>query len=242
VEAWTGFIVGLFGSLHCVGMCGPIVAALPQGKGGRLPFLVGRLLYNFGRVLSYALIGLFFGLLGKSVFVAGYQQALSITVGVLIIFAVLLPARYSQGVVAALGLQRVYGFLSRSWGMLFRDGSQRSLLTIGFLNGFLPCGFVYLAIAGALATGSALNGAAYMASFGVGTIPILLAFSYIGNVVGTKFRAVFARAIPALAVTLALLFILRGMSLGIPILSPKITYDVASGTTKHSCCEQEAAP
>ena len=242
MEVWTGFIVGLLGSLHCVGMCGPIVAALPQGGSGKLRFLSGRMLYNIGRVITYSVIGLFFGLLGKSVFVAGYQQALSIAIGVLIIMAVLLPARFSQAAVAALGLKRAYGVLSRSWGRLFRSGSLGSLLAIGILNGFLPCGFVYLAVAGALAAGSALNGAAFMALFGLGTIPILVLFAIIGNVVGVKFRRIFSRAIPALTVALALLFILRGMSLGIPLLSPKMTFDVASGATKSSCCENHAAP
>ncbi len=108
MEVWTGFVVGLLGSLHCVGMCGPIVAALPQGEGGKLSFLYGRLLYNCGRVITYALIGLVFGLIGKTIFMAGYQQGLSIAIGVVIILAVITPSRYSQGLIAALGLGKVY--------------------------------------------------------------------------------------------------------------------------------------
>jgi sulfite exporter TauE/SafE len=241
MEVWTGFIVGLLGSLHCVGMCGPIVAALPQGDGGRSAFLVGRLLYNLGRVVTYSIIGLVFGLIGKSIFMAGYQQGLSIAIGVGIILAVVTPSRYSQGVIAGLGLGKLYGLISRLWGRLFRSSKKSSLFAIGLLNGFLPCGFVYVAIAGAVATGRAFKGSAYMALFGIGTIPILLAFSLAGNIIGQKFRRAFSRAVPVLAVSLALLFILRGLSLGIPILSPKMTYDMASGTTKSSCCEQEAS-
>ncbi len=240
MEVWAGFIVGLFGSLHCVGMCGPIVAALPQGEGGRSAFLGGRLLYNLGRVITYAGLGLVFGLIGKSIFMAGYQQGLSIAIGVVIILAVVTPSRYSQGLIAALGLGKVYALISRLWGRLFRSGKRSSLLAIGVLNGFLPCGFVYVGLAGAVATGGALKGSAYMALFGVGTIPILLAFAFAGNVIGHKFRRAFSRAVPVLAVGLALVFILRGLSLGIPILSPRMSYDVASGTTKSSCCEHEA--
>ncbi len=242
MEVWTGFVVGLLGSLHCIGMCGPIVAALPQGEGGKLSFLYGRLLYNSGRVVTYALIGLVFGLIGKTIFMAGYQQGLSIAIGVVIILAVITPSRYSQGLISALGLGRVYALISKLWGRLFRSSRKTSLFAIGLLNGFLPCGFVYVALAGAVATGGALKGSAYMALFGVGTIPILLVFSLIGNVIGHKFRRAFSHAVPVLAIALALVFILRGLSLGIPVLSPKMTHDVATGEVKSSCCEHKAAP
>ncbi len=242
MEVWTGFVVGLLGSLHCIGMCGPIVAALPQGEGGKLSFLYGRLLYNSGRVVTYALIGLLFGLIGKTIFMAGYQQGLSIAIGVVIILAVITPSRYSQGLISAMGLSRLYARISKMWGRLFRSSKKSSLFAIGILNGFLPCGFVYVALAGAVATGGALKGSAYMALFGVGTIPILLAFSLIGNVIGHKFRRAFSHAVPVLAIALALVFILRGLSLGIPILSPKMTQDVATGAVKSSCCDHKAAP
>lgn len=242
MEVWTGFVVGLLGSLHCIGMCGPIVAALPQGEGGKLSFLYGRLLYNSGRVVTYALIGLLFGLIGKTIFMAGYQQGLSIAIGVVIILAVITPSRYSQGVISAVGLGKVYALISKMWGRLFRSSKKTSLFAIGLLNGFLPCGFVYVALAGAVATGGAFKGSAYMALFGIGTIPILLAFSLIGNVIGHKFRRAFSRAVPVLAIALALVFILRGLSLGIPILSPRMTQDLATGTVKSSCCDHEAAP
>ena len=239
MEIWTGFIVGLVGSLHCIGMCGPIVAALPQGEGGRLKVIGGRLLYNSGRVISYALLGLMFGLIGKSIFVAGYQQALSIAIGVLIILAVILPARYGQKVISFAGLGKVYALISWMWSRLFRSSKGSSLFAIGILNGFLPCGFVYVGIAGAAAMGSAPGGAGYMALFGAGTIPIMLAFALVGNVVGQKFRRAFSRAVPVLAVALALVFILRGMSLGIPIISPHMSYNNSTGATESSCCEQQ---
>ncbi|MGB5107356.1 MAG: sulfite exporter TauE/SafE family protein [Candidatus Zixiibacteriota bacterium] len=238
MEIWTGFLVGLVGSLHCIGMCGPIVAALPQGDGGRMAFLGGRLLYNGGRVISYALMGLIFGLIGKSIFLAGYQQGLSIAIGVLIILAVILPAHYLQRAISIAGLGKVYALISRMWAGLFRSSKGSSLFAIGILNGFLPCGFVYVGIAGALATGGALSGAGYMALFGAGTIPIMLAFAFVGNVVGAKFRRGFSRAVPVLAVALAVVFILRGLSLGIPIISPEMSYNAATGKTTSSCCEQ----
>lgn len=241
MEIWTGFIVGLVGSLHCIGMCGPIVAALPQGDGGRLKFIGGRLLYNTGRVISYALLGLMFGLIGKSIFVAGYQQALSIAIGVLIILAVILPARYGQKLIGYAGLGKVYALISRMWSRLFRSSKGSSLFAIGILNGFLPCGFVYVGIAGAVAMGSALGGAGYMALFGAGTIPIMLAFALVGNVVGQKFRRTFSRAVPVLAVAIALLFIARGLSLGIPFISPVLAQNQQTHQVESSCCQEHQA-
>ncbi len=233
----AGFIVGLAGSLHCVGMCGPIVAALPADHRTRLSFLLGRIVYNLGRVTTYAIIGLIFGLIGHSIFIAGYQQGLSIALGVLIVLVLVVPSRYSQRAIDALGLGRLYARISSWWGRLFRNNSKSSLYAIGVLNGFLPCGFVYLALAGAVATGSPAIGAGYMAAFGFGTIPILLAFSYVGDFVGQRWRHALRRTLPVLASVLALLFILRGMSLGIPLLSPKISYNEQTAQTESSCCQ-----
>ncbi|MBK7090157.1 MAG: sulfite exporter TauE/SafE family protein [bacterium] len=136
MEVWTGFVVGLLGSLHCVGMCGPIVAALPQGEGGKMAFLAGRLLYNLGRVVTYAIIGLIFGLIGKTIFMAGYQQGLSIAVGVVIIVAVITPSRYSQGAITMLGLGKVYARISKLWGDYSVRKAGRRCLQSESLTGF----------------------------------------------------------------------------------------------------------
>lgn len=235
---WSGFVIGLLGSLHCVGMCGPIVAALPAAGSSRLGFLAGRLLYNLGRVISYALMGIVFGLVGKGFFVAGYQQALSIALGVILLLVILTPSSISQQLIGKLGMGKLYARISSQWGKLFRSQKKSSLLLIGVLNGFLPCGFVYVGLAGAVAMGGAIQGSVYMMLFGLGTIPILLAFSFVGNLVGQGMRRAFARVLPALAVALALLFILRGLSLGIPFVSPEMTHNEATGQVESSCCKQ----
>ncbi|MCC6963637.1 MAG: sulfite exporter TauE/SafE family protein [candidate division Zixibacteria bacterium] len=235
--AIAGLLVGLLGSLHCAGMCGPIVAALPADPRGRFSFLTGRIIYNLGRVVTYAVIGAIFGLVGRSLFIAGYQQALSIALGVLIILAIALPRRYSHRLISWFGLEKLFARISSVWGMLFRNSSKPSMFLIGVLNGFLPCGFVYLALAGAVATGSILGGAAYMAAFGIGTMPILLAFAYVGDVIGHRWKQSLRRALPVLASVLALLFILRGLSLGIPYLSPDLHMNQATQTVESSCCK-----
>lgn len=218
---WSAFLIGLFGSFHCIGMCGPIALALPV-QNSRFNLIVGRLLYNIGRAITYAVIGLVFGLLGQSLSLVGFQQSVSIFAGALILLMVLLPSKISQKIYL---LKPAYGFtnfLKRKFGALLKKKSVTSTFLIGLLNGFLPCGLVYIAVAGAIASGSYLDGAAYMFVFGIGTLPIMLAVSLAGNFISLNVRKRINRMIPAFMIVLAFLFILRGMNLGIPYVSPKL--------------------
>ncbi len=97
---------------------------------------------------------------------------------------------------------------------------------IGILNGFLPCGLVYVALAGAIASGDAISGTAVMILFGIGTFPTMFAATLFGKFINLNIRRKITKAIPALALVLGLLFIVRGMALGIPYLSPKISAQV----------------
>ena len=219
---WSAFLIGLFGSFHCIGMCGPIALALPIQKDNKLNLIVGRVLYNIGRAITYATIGLFFGLVGQSLSLAGFQQSVSIIAGVLILLMVLLPSKVSQKLYL---LKPAYGFtnfLKRKFGVLLKQKSVASTFFIGLLNGFLPCGLVYIAVAGAIATGAYLDGAIYMFVFGIGTLPIMLAVSLAGNFIGLNVRKRINKMIPAFMIILAFLFILRGMNLGIPYVSPQL--------------------
>lgn len=222
MELWTAFVIGLLGSFHCIGMCGPIVLALPPGEQGNIFFVSGRLLYNVGRVFTYALLGAVFGLLGSGISVAGLQQWASISLGVVILLVVLLPSKYKQVFIDTLQFSLLTSRLKNYFGKLFKKSSQGSLLLIGIVNGFLPCGFVYIGIAGAIATGSFINGILYMALFGAGTIPIMFSVSIAGNFISLKLRKKISRLIPVLALILAIIFILRGLNLGVPYLSPKL--------------------
>ena len=219
---WSAFLIGLFGSFHCIGMCGPIALALPVQQNSRLNLIIGRVLYNVGRAITYAAIGLVFGLVGQSLSLAGFQQSVSIVAGVLILLMVLLPSKFSQKLYL---LKPAYGFtnfLKKKFGMLLKKKSVASTFFIGLLNGFLPCGLVYIAVAGAIASGGYLECALYMFVFGIGTLPIMLAVSLAGNFISLNVRKRINKAIPAFMVILAFLFILRGMNLGIPYISPQL--------------------
>jgi sulfite exporter TauE/SafE len=219
---WSAFLIGLFGSFHCIGMCGPIALALPVQRDNKVALVAGRILYNVGRAISYAAIGLVFGLVGQSLSLAGFQQWVSIIAGVLILLMVLLPSKYSQKLYL---LKPAYGFtnfLKRKFGVLLKKKSVTSTFLIGLLNGFLPCGLVYIAVAGALASGGFMEGAAYMFVFGLGTLPIMLAVSLAGNFISLNVRKRVNKLIPTFMIVLACLFILRGMNLGIPYISPQL--------------------
>jgi uncharacterized protein len=213
-------LMGLVGSIHCLGMCGPIIVVLPGTGSERLRFFVSRLLYNIGRTLTYGFLGLIAGLIGQTFALAGYQQTLGIVSGSLMIISVLLPSGFLRRVVPWKGFQRMVEAVKNRLGRLLADGSTSSLLTIGILNGFLPCGLVYAALAASLAAGSIPGSVAFMLMFGLGTLPALFAASYAVNLVTMNIRRKLTRLLPAGVALMGVLFILRGLSLGIPFISP----------------------
>lgn len=219
---WTAFIVGLFGSLHCIGMCGPITLALPGFQNNVPKILTSRMLYNLGRTLTYAFMGAVIGLAGEGISLAGAQRWVSIGSGILLILIVLIPPGMASRLQLLKPAYHFTGYLKKKFGKLLKSDSVMSVFVIGILNGFLPCGLVYVALAGALATGSLISGTLYMTFFGLGTIPLLFAFSLFGQFISSNVRRKFTRLIPAFIVVLGILFILRGMNLGIPYISPKL--------------------
>lgn len=231
----TGLLLGLLGSMHCVGMCGPIALALPSVKNSTQSRLTGIFLYNAGRVITYGLLGFIFGLFGKSFVIAGYQQALSVGLGILILFFLLLPQRYFQGLQLRTGLFQPVTKLKTALGRLFKTASYSSLLSIGILNGLLPCGFVYMAIAGAIAVANPLRGGLFMIFFGLGTVPAMLGLMLAGQKMSLSLRNHFKKASPVFVSLVAVLLILRGLNLGIPYLSPELD---KKDCTIHNCCHK----
>lgn len=204
-----------------MGMCGPIAIGIPLHKDNWFMKISGGLLYNTGRIITYGILGALFGLLGRGIQLAGLQQWASIGLGIVMILSVVFPFLFKEKI----QIDKIFtGYASRligSFRKLFTKSSLRSLLLIGLLNGLLPCGLVYMAIAGAINTNDVMMGVAFMVVFGIGTTPALLAVSLVGNVISLNFRNKVKRIIPVFIVILGILFILRGMNLGIPYISPK---------------------
>jgi len=228
LDLWTAFLLGLVGSLHCAGMCGPLALALPAAGRTAPGYLLGRVAYNVGRIMTYCLLGIIFGLAGWTFLLAGVQRWVSIALGV----ALLLGLFASRKLALARPVTSAVNHLKSGMSALLHRRSFTALAVLGLLNGLLPCGLVYVACAGAAATGGIAAGGSYMAAFGLGTVPMMLAISLSGKLVPVSLRLKLVKTIPVCVFLLAALLILRGMSLGIPYLSPDMS---GSGA---SCCHK----
>lgn len=229
-EIISALALGFFGSAHCIGMCGPIAIALPYPNANVSYFLAGRIIYNLGRLTTYSFIGAVFGLLGSRLVIAGFQQTITITVGVIILLVILTPMRYKSKFYQHKFVQKISSPIKSGISELFKQGTIAAMFLIGLLNGLLPCGLVYVAIAGAIASGDAISGMIFMVLFGLGTFPAMFAATIFGKFINLNIRRKINQAIPALAVILAILFILRGLALGIPYISPEISAQTLNQT------------
>jgi sulfite exporter TauE/SafE len=216
----SAIILGFMGSLHCVGMCGPIAFMLPVDRNNNVKKFIQIFIYHFGRLLAYGLLGLVFGLLGKGLFVFGMQQKLSIAIGVLMILVVLIPYKTFSKYNLSKPVYKIIGKVKNRLGKELQKKTPDTFLTIGFLNGFLPCGLVYMALFGAVAMGDALKGALYMVIFGAGTIPLMTSAIYFSSLLKNTAKQKIQKLIPVFVILIGALFILRGLGLGIPYISP----------------------
>ncbi|TAF66132.1 MAG: sulfite exporter TauE/SafE family protein [Cytophagales bacterium] len=233
---YLAFLTGFLGSLHCIGMCGALVLALPKTASVSWWYMLGtRLVYHSGRVAMYASLGILIGFIGQGITIPISQQWLSIGVGIMMLFFLISP--FSVHLFQHKFLYPLYWLhqqVKKQAAYWLQKRSYVAFLAMGLLNGILPCGLVYLALAAALAQGDALMGAVYMAVFGLGTIPAMLSLSLLGKMF--QWRIQFAWQ-PVLTLLLAVVFILRGLDLGIPYLSPKINLEKQG--QKVECCSKK---
>lgn len=216
-------------------MCGPIAFVLPLDRKSKSRRFWQILLYHTGRIFTYSLIGLLFGFLGRGLYLFGLQQKISILTGVLMIGAVILAALSVKTSSLTNPLYSSISKLKNKLGVALKKKSPDTFLTIGFLNGFLPCGLVYMAVFGAVAAGDLFNGSLYMILFGLGTVPLMTTAVYFGNFLTLRLRQRIRKIIPVFVLVIGLLFILRGMGLGIPYVSPKpVTKQINTEMECHS--------
>ncbi|MBX3748130.1 MAG: sulfite exporter TauE/SafE family protein [Verrucomicrobiae bacterium] len=228
----TALLLGLLGGLHCAGMCGPLMLVLPAVGGTRARFFAGRVVYQAGRVLTYVLMGVAAGWMGRTLALVGIQQGVTLGLGLLMLGGLLVSPRLLE----LPWLMGWVGGLQRRMGSLLRRRTVISLGSLGALNGLLPCGLVYIAFAGATTMSGGWEGAGYMLMFGLGTVPTMLGISLSGRLVTPAVRARLRWVVPCSIGVVAGLLILRGLSLGIPYLSPDLSGGVAV------CCPTGAGP
>ena len=229
---YTAILIGFLGSFHCLGMCAPIVWALPKTSGGKVKWLANRLLYNAGRVITYAFLGSIMGLVGRLAFKTGFQQWISIIIGLLLVLGVLVFKGKIPEIPVFGPVKKSVAWLKNKMGRLLRKRSSMATLLLGTLNGLLPCGLVYAALIASIVTGSAIGGAFYMVLFGLGTFPMMMAVAWMGQMVSQRIKNKVAWLTPRLVFIVGLLFVLRGMNLGIPLLSPVFLHEEGITTCK----------
>ena len=225
---YSAFIFGILGSFHCIGMCGPIAFMLPVSRDDQARKFLQVMLYHFGRLLAYSIIGLAFGLVGKSLDLFGFQQQLSIGVGILMLLIVLFPFLKLKGPRIANPMAKAISRVRSSLGQALKKKTPDTFFTISFLNGFLPCGLVYMAVFGAVASGGLLQGSLYMILFGAGTIPLMTTAIYSKGILSRIPQRKVRRLVPVFVAVVGILFILRGSGLGIPYISPAPVVEMVS--------------
>lgn len=229
----AGFTLGAAGSLHCVGMCGPLSLALPVYRFSKTRKILALLLYQSGRIITYSVIGLLFGLAGRRIYISGYQQWFSIGMGVLILLfaAFYFFRRWSSRPVFLNGFyKRVQSAITR---ILKSSTTTISFLLLGMANGLLPCGMVYIAIASSLSLPSVSESVSFMAMFGTGTVPAMMLVGYAGQLFTPAWRNSFRKMVPVFISLMGALLILRGLNLGIPFISPQLPQSPGSAIICH---------
>ena len=224
---FSAFAVGLVGSFHCIGMCGPIALALPTIP--RTPQRAfSSLIYNAGRLLTYTFLGVLFGFLGKGLAIAGFQQSLSIVLGVLMLTTIILPLAWKRQLSPNVHISKSITWVKIRMQRWLQVKTYMARFILGALNGLLPCGLIYLALAGAIAVGDPLQGGLYMLLFGLGTFPAMVVVGFLGSSINVTVRNRMRSAIPVFIFFMGVVFILRGMALDIPYVSPILKFTSAS--------------
>ena len=213
--------LGFASVFHCIGMCGPIALSMGLTKKQSTNFYLQNLTYQFGRITTYSILGGILGIIGEGFEMVGFQQYLTIVVGILLI----LMAVFSFGgkdFASKLPFLSSYLFkVKMKLSKLLQKADYRSRYATGLLNGLLPCGMVYMALTASLAAGGIVQSAGFMALFGLGTLPFMFLVVLVGNLMTSALRLKILKIVPVMMIILGGLFILRGMELGIPYVSPQ---------------------
>ena len=228
-----GFALGVTGSLHCIGMCGPLSLALPMHHLSKAGKFFSLLIYQFGRIITYSLLGALVGLAGRGFWRTGYQQWFSIGLGILVLSLAVLYFFFQRRINLPI-IDRWYRFIQT---IIIRILEQRTnpfgFLLLGMANGLLPCGMVYVATAAAVTFTEMTSSIGFMAAFGAGTLPAMMLVGLGGGMLSLSARKLFRKSVPVFIAATGLLLILRGMNLGIPFISPTNLFTTGTAVGCH---------
>ncbi len=230
---FSAFLLGLISSFHCVGMCGPLAMSVPVQHLPTFEKRISILLYHLGRIVTYSLLGLFFGILGRHIFIAAIQQKASIILGSIILLVVIYQRIFRKSLnppFIQLFTDKLYAIIRILWSKHSVSGT----FLLGMANGLLPCGMVYFAIAGALSSSSLQDSIFFMFIFGIGTLPLMLSVHFTGtSILSLSLRSKARKLVPFFLASLGVLLILRGLNLGIPFVSPQLATETGKAIPCH---------
>jgi sulfite exporter TauE/SafE len=212
--------LGFASGFHCIGMCGPIALSMGLTKNQKANFYIQNLTYQFGRILTYSFLGAVLGIIGQSFELAGFQKYLTVLVGILLIIMAIFSFGGKDFAAKIPFVSRGLLKVKMKLGKILQRPDYKSRFATGILNGLLPCGMVYMALTASLAAGGIWQSSLFMFLFGLGTFPFMFAVVYLGNFITTTFRVRILKVIPVMMIILGGLFVLRGLELGIPYVSP----------------------
>lgn len=214
---WIAFTLGIIGSMHCIGMCGPLaIAFCDRPEASTQQKLVSAFSYNFGRTITYATVGAIFGMIGSLLWIVDMQKFLSIALGLLMVISFLLSIDLERYIQSTGLMSQGYRSINRQLSAMMQRSQDFHPFVLGMVNGLLPCGLVYLALAGALTSGSPMTAFVFMAAFGLGTFPAMLIIILGYGFFSMKIRALFRRILPAVSLCFGLFLIYRGIAVDLP--------------------------
>ena len=230
----AGFTLGILGAFHCIGMCGPLILAIPfQVIESKTKRILTYILYGSGKTLAYGSLGLLVGLIGGQAKQLIAQRYVSVVAGFLLLLTALVPMLFKRAKFRSKFVTQFTAWVNRNIARQFKNQSVYSFGIIGFFNGLLPCGLVYVAIASAVSAGCISNSILLMLFFGIATMFSLTVFSVVFQKLPIALRNQIRKFFPYLIIVTAVLLILRGLQLDIPYISPVFEGGKDCG---HSCC------
>ena len=226
----AAMILGLAGSLHCLGMCGPLVSVL-ESVSLQKKWSLSQTLYHMGRWTTYSILGIIVGSVGQGFATLGLQRWAVLLAGITMLLLLFFPSLSRAIKLPASRLaQRLRSVMSAA----LRSQRHHHRFLFGMLNGLLPCGLVYTALAGSLAAEQAWKGGLFMLLFGIATTPALATVSQLTAWISGRFKAATTQRLKLAFSIIALLVLLRGANLGIPFFSPHFE----TQTKQMECCHK----
>lgn len=215
---YVAFTLGLLGSLHCLGMCGPLAIAAASGHGciSLRDKFSATLQYNIGRTLTYTALGVLFGLIGGLAYLASFQKVISISMGILLIGAFLMSINVESKINASQLGKSLHHKVRTLLEKVLTKTANHSPLSIGLVNGLLPCGLVYLALAGAMTSGSLISGMLFMTLFGLGTMPMMITLALGYGTIPLHWRVRLKQVVPYVSLAFGGYLIYRGIVVNAP--------------------------